>query len=478
MRSTEPSSKNTVFFCSDCGAESVKWSGRCHHCGAWNSLRKAPAPKAGGKGPPGFRAHRSAAGSSSDPAGPSEHQAKPLSAISRAAVPRVYSGLAEFDRVLGGGCVPGSLVLLSGDPGIGKSTLVLQMLRGLAYQGHDVLYVSGEESGQQILMRAERLQAVHDRIRLAGVTELNLVFEECERLRPRFLVIDSIQTLVCDDFPSSPGSPVQVRECSARLMSFCKERDLTCFIIGQVTKDGHVAGPKLLEHLVDTVLYLEGDNSSGYRILRAMKNRFGSTGEVGLFIMTAKGLEDVADPSAYFVGPSQTARLPGSAVSVAMEGTRSFLIEIQALVGAATYSNPRRVVAGMEPSRLAILIAVLEKHAGLVFGQNDVFASVAGGARITESAHDLATVAALYSSHRNVALPPATCFFGEVTLSGLVRPVAHTESRIREASKMGMKTIVLPEAGVGEVREGASAQRVNIISVRNVSDLLHSLASG
>lgn len=495
---TESRDSRPLFFCTNCGAESLRWSGRCHPCGAWNTLAECPAPKPpGSSARHGASARRGATTETGSGAAQTQnlspHGALPLTDISRDEIPRVFSGLPEFDRVLGGGCVPGSLVLISGEPGIGKSTLILQLLRGLAYQGHDILYVSGEESAGQVLMRAERLEAVHARIRFSGVTELGLIFQECERLGVKYLVVDSVQTLASDDFPSSPGSPLQVRECAARLMTFCKDRRITCFIVGQVTKDGQVAGPKLLEHVVDTVLTLEGDSSSGFRVLRAIKNRFGSTGELGIFMMNSKGLESVVDPSAHFIGDPRTARLPGSAVSVAIEGTRSMMIEIQALVGSATYANPRRVVSGMEPSRLAILIAVLEKHAGLVFGQNDVFASVAGGARVTESAHDLATLAALYSSHRNVPLPPATCFFGEVTLSGQIRPVAQAQARLREASTMGMKSVYLPASQLADARAEAEPKKqvppaggtppaitsnpaLQLLPVVDVSDLLNALA--
>lgn len=442
MKETRP-----LFYCANCGQESLKWQGRCSGCGEWNSYKEAPA-SAPDRSSGSRRGARAAAGSGDLGLHRSETVplAQPLSAVSRTEHPRVFTGLAEFDRVLGGGCVPGSLILLSGDPGVGKSTLVMQTLKGLAWQGHKALYASGEENPHQILMRAERLGAVHEGIQVTQETGLGSLFSLCGQVRNRFLVVDSIQTCFVEEIPSSPGSVLQVRECAARLMSFCKENQITCFVIGQVTKDGQVAGPRLLEHLVDTVLYLEGDSSMGFRMLRAMKNRFGSTGEIGVFSMSQRGLDDVLNPSALFLGEQEGPPSSGTAVSVAVEGTRPFLLELQVLVGSATYASPRRIVSGLDSNRMAILVAVLEKRAGLNFSQNDVFASVAGGLRVTESAHDLALLSALISSHRDRIPPQRTCYFGELSLSGDVRAVPHALARVREARMRGFERIFLPKS--------------------------------
>lgn len=476
-------SDRPLFFCTSCGTESLKWQGRCGACGEWNSMREHTSLSRAGMPGSAKTSYSSGSGSGID----THAAATPLTDLRRSEHPRIFAGLAECDRVLGGGCVPGSLILISGDPGVGKSTLVLQILKGLAFQGHSILYVSGEESPQQILMRADRLGAVHSKIAIAPVTELGAIFELCEKQKPAFLVIDSIQTIASDEYPSSPGSILQVRECSARLMSFCKQNRITCFIIGQVTKEGQIAGPRLLEHLVDTVLYLEGDSAMGVRLLRSMKNRFGSSGEMGVFMMSERGLEDVANPSALFLGSSRDAPSSGSALSVAVEGTRAIMVEIQVLVGSATYASPRRVVSGMDQSRLAILIAILEKRAGLNFSQNDVFGSVAGGLRVSESAHDLATAAALVSSHRNLVLNSKSCFFGEISLAGAVRSVPHTPARVKEAAKLGVQTIFVPHSsydsdrralddatGNGQQRDPTQT-RTSIVPIRHLGDLLDAI---
>ena len=466
--------KKTLFFCSSCGNESVKWQGKCPACGAWNTYEEAPARYSS-------RTSNHTRANSLDPsasrAGAHRETPVPLSQVKAIEVPRVFTGLAELDRVLGGGSVPGSLILLSGDPGVGKSTLVMQTLKGLAYQGHCALYASGEENPNQLLMRAERLGAVHDNIHVTPETSLDSLFDQCEALTPRFLVIDSIQTVYCEEFPSSPGSALQVRECSSRLMTFCKQRQITCFVIGQVTKEGQVAGPKLLEHLVDTVLYIEGESSMGFRLLRAIKNRFGSTGEIGVLAMTSRGLEDVANPSALFLGGEEAQPSSGTAVSVAIEGTRPFVLELQVLVGSATYASPRRIVHGIDSNRLAILVAVLEKRGGLNFSNNDIFASVAGGLRVSESAHDLALLAALISSHRNKVGASRTCYFGEVSLSGEVRTVPQVVPRVKEALQRGFERIFLPRsAWLKDKREilellGEKSE-IQLYPIAQVSELL------
>jgi DNA repair protein RadA/Sms len=466
----------SIFACSQCGCQSPKWVGRCPECGGWNTLQEelvgsearssSVLSSEGGPNLPGLGRGGNA-------------KVTPLSEVHHRDLPRVFCGSPEFDRVLGGGLVPGSLVLLSGEPGIGKSTLLMQALHGLAQRGFRVLYASGEESPEQIRLRADRLGCVSDKVLLTSETDVIALGAQAKAHRPQVLVVDSIQTASHPDVSSSPGSISQVRECAGALLDMAKGGTLTTLIVGHVTKEGTVAGPKMLEHLVDTVLHLEGDANTGFRILRATKNRFGSTGEMGVFAMQGSGLRDVPDPSSYFLDDTRAVR-EGVAVAVCMEGTRPLLVEIQALVGRSTYSTPRRVVTGLDQSRLHILLAVLEKRAGATVSMNDIFAGVAGGLRIAEPATDLACAAAVLSSLFERPLPPRHAFFGEVGLSGEIRAVTHALARTQEAIKLGFERIYIPARGyraekdayVQLVKEtGGDAQLFPIDEVRELSEL-------
>ncbi|MEY4066476.1 MAG: hypothetical protein RIR26_2684 [Pseudomonadota bacterium] len=424
--------RRTVYVCGQCGSQQAKMWGRCPDCSAWNSfaeeavIEKAPSlrPETQGSRP--------------------QEKPIPLTTVQMETVPRIYCGLPELDRVLGGGLVPGSLVLISGDPGVGKSTLLLQALYGLASRGYNVLYASGEESREQIKLRADRLKTVHPNILLFNETDLGTIVAQALQLKPHVLVVDSIQTVAHSDYPSSPGSVTQVRECTARLMDVAKLHGITTWVVGHVTKEGSIAGPRVLEHLVDTVMHLEGDAATGFRILRSHKNRFGSTGEVGVFSMQANGLSDVANPSALFL-ESMKSGVEGSAVAVSMEGTRPLLVEIQSLVGKSTLATPRRTVTGLDTNRFSILLAVLERRAGIGLGLLDVYANVAGGLKLTEPATDLATAASVLSSVIETPWQGRTAFFGEVGLSGEIRATTNPVGRVQEAMKLGFDRVYLPK---------------------------------
>jgi DNA repair protein RadA/Sms len=427
----------TVFFCSSCGHESARWLGRCPACDAWNSFAEAPAPAKVRNGRPG-------PASAAPGAGPVR-----LGDVSSGRVTRIASGFAEFDALLGGGIVPGSLVLLGGPPGAGKSTLLLQIAARLAAAAGPVVYVCGEESAPQTKLRAERLGAGGDLL-LFAETDLHAILEALERLAPRALVVDSIQTMALPQVESFAGSVAQVRDCASALMAFAKRTHCAVFIVGHVTKDGSIAGPRLLEHLVDTVLYFEGDNGAEYRIVRAHKNRFGSAEEICVFAMDERGLHEVRNPSQLFLGGAGAATRPsGSCVVAGVVGSRPVLVEIQALVGETAYGAPQRLAANVDRARLAMILAVLERRAGMALGAFDVYASVAGGLRVSEPAADLGIALAIASAFRGVALPPATVAFGELGLSGEVRPVAARGRRIGEARKLGFTTIVAPPASHG-----------------------------
>lgn len=413
--------------------------GRCPECSAWNSIREENQ-ESNNEARPGISG------------GNREARITPITEVQRKETSRVFCGIPELDRVLGGGLVAGSLVLLSGDPGVGKSTLLLQALYGLANRGYKVLYASGEESDEQVKLRAERLGTLHSNILITNETNLGTILEATRQTKPQVLVIDSIQTVYNPDVPSSPGTVTQVRECTGRLLDLAKKQNITTLVVGHVTKEGNIAGPKILEHLVDTVLYLEGDVSSGYRILRAVKNRFGSTGEIGVFSMHPEGLKDVANPSALFL-EGHRAGVEGSAVVVSLEGTRPLLVEIQALVGRTTFGSPRRTVTGLDSNRFSILVAVLEKRAGLQLSTNDIYANVAGGLRIYEPAVDLAVAAAVSSSLLEKPFPGKFAFFGEVGLSGEVRATTHAAARVQEAQKLGFERIYLPARNYRQERE-------------------------
>jgi len=430
----------TVFVCQACGFESSKWLGRCPDCGEWNSLveeRQEVAP------PPG----RGRPDQMALPGGASRPTEFDL--VDAGEEPRVASGIGEFDRVLGGGIVPGSLVLIGGEPGIGKSTLLLQVAHLLGRTHGSVLYVSGEESERQIRMRGERLGISGGGLFLMAETSLERILEEVDKLKPAALVVDSVQTIFSSRFPSAPGSISQVREVATQLLFVAKRRGITSFLIGHVTKDGSLAGPKSLEHIVDTVLYFEGEKRQHHRVVRAVKNRFGAVSELGVFEMTGAGLKPVPNPSALFLAERKEGA-PGSAVVATIEGSRPMLVEVQALVSPTSFGTPRRMSLGIDPNRTNLLLAVLEKRVGLELLGDDVFVSVAGGLDVDEPAADLGVAAAIASSFRGRPLTPHTVIFGEVGLGGEVRGAGQALLRVREASQMGFTRCILPARNVPE----------------------------
>ncbi|GAB0055714.1 DNA repair protein RadA [Candidatus Magnetaquicoccaceae bacterium FCR-1] len=421
------------FVCESCGADFGRWEGKCLSCGAWNTLKAFTVDPSAPK-----RAHVHSAVPVSRPL--------PLSAIEGDVRVRLNTGVAELDRALGGGLTPGSAVLLAGDPGIGKSTLLMTALTALSEQG-GVLYVSGEESPQQIRQRGERLGIAGDRLLVLMENRLEATLDAVSACEPRVLAVDSIQTLATDAVPSGAGSVSQVRECAARLIQLAKQRGMALFLVGHVTKDGQIAGPRVLEHMVDTVLYFEGERGHDYRILRAIKNRFGPANEIGVFEMRECGLVEVSNPSELFL-PDRGVGSPGGVVFAGMEGTRPLLVEIQSLAAPSLMAQPRRATLGFDPNRLAMLAAVLEKRLGLGLFNHDLFLNVAGGFRISEPAADLAVAASLYASYRNRALDPGLVIFGEVGLGGEVRAVSHVGPRLREADKLGFTRCLVPAQSV------------------------------
>ncbi|MBN2905639.1 MAG: DNA repair protein RadA [Rhodobacteraceae bacterium] len=420
----------TTFTCSACGATHQKWAGRCDACGAWNSItEEAPL----------------SAGPSAKSLGAARGKALVLSDLSSTEPepPRAASGMAELDRVLGGGLVPASAILVGGDPGIGKSTLLLQAAASFAQQGLSCIYVSGEEAGAQVRMRARRLGLGDAPLRLATETNLRDILTTLDAERPDLVIIDSIQTMWADMVDSAPGSVSQVRAAAHELTSFAKRRGSAVMLVGHVTKDGQIAGPRVVEHMVDTVLYFEGERGHQFRILRAVKNRFGPADEIGVFEMTGRGLAEVANPSALFLSGRDNPA-PGAAVFAGIEGTRPVLTEIQALVAPSPLGTPRRTVVGLDAGRLSTTLAVLEARCGIPFAGLDVFLNVAGGLRVTEPAADLAVAAALLSAREDAALPRDCVLFGEISLSGALRPVGQTENRLKEARKLGFSTAIAP----------------------------------
>jgi DNA repair protein RadA/Sms len=445
----------SIFVCQHCGQKSPKWLGRCSECGEWNSFVEEATAIA------------RPAGAIADGSRP-----RPIGQVDTRDAPRLATGIAELDRVLGGGLVPGSLVLLGGDPGIGKSTLLLQALSGLSQKGPLVLYVSGEESTQQTAMRAERLAVRSERLLVLAETEIERILAETESLRPDVLAVDSVQTVYSSALGSIPGSVGQVREAAGRLLGMAKSRGVPTILVGHVTKDGNLAGPKTLEHLVDAVLYFEGDHAGHHRVLRASKNRFGSTNEIGVFEMREAGLVEVENPSALFLA-ERPMGVPGSAVVASVEGTRPILVEIQALVAGAS-GIPRRTALGFDPARVSLLLAVVERRAGIdVLGQ-DVFVNVAGGIRLSEPACDLGLVAAIASSARGRPLDPRTLCFGEVGLAGEIRAVPQGELRLLEAEKLGFRRCILPELTRARLQVPTSLE---LIGVRDVSSALEVLVA-
>ena len=446
----------TVYFCQECGNESPKWLGQCPVCGAWNSFVEEVVEKTSSK------AQRE------------KRDVRPthLSEIISSDEKRISSGMPELDRVLGGGIVQGSMVLVGGDPGIGKSTLLLQVCRNLCSRKVDVLYVSGEESLQQIKIRADRMGTFDDQLSLLCETNLDIIRSVIDRSRPRVLVIDSIQTMYSETVSSAPGSVSQVRESTAVLMQIAKGMNITVFIVGHVTKEGLVAGPRVLEHMVDTVLYFEGDRHAAYRVLRGVKNRFGSTDEIGVFEMCQNGLQEVTNPSAFMLN-GKPRGASGSVVACSIEGTRPILVEIQALVCHSNFNMPRRTAAGCDYNRVNLLMAVIEKRAGLRLAESDAYINIAGGIRMNEPAVDLGIVLAIISSYKEMPVPDDLICFGEVGLSGEVRAVNLAEQRIAEAAKLGFSRIIMPKVNLSGIRGKYS--QLDLVGVENVQEAMRAI---
>jgi DNA repair protein RadA/Sms len=445
----------TVYACTECGAQSPKWQGQCVQCGGWNTLVESIA-----EAPSGNRYGGLAKAST----------LMPLADIQASHAPRMSTGVAEFDRVLGSGLVPGQVVLIGGDPGIGKSTLLLQALAVMGAT-RKVIYVSGEESVEQVALRAMRLQVETAKIAMLAEIQLEKISATLSAEKPDIAVIDSIQTLYSEALQSAPGSVAQVRECAAQLTRLAKQSGVTLIFVGHVTKEGALAGPRVLEHIVDTVLYFEGDTQSSFRLVRAFKNRFGPVNELGVFAMTEKGLRGVSNPSALFLSEHH-AGVPGACVLVTNEGTRPLLVEVQALVDGAHGSNPRRLAQGLDQNRLAMLLAVLHRHAGIACYDQDVFINAVGGVRITEPAADLAVTLAILSSFRNRALPEKLVVFGEIGLAGEVRPAPRGQERLREAAKLGFTRALVPRANVPK----QAIEGLEIVAVERLSEAVDYLS--
>jgi DNA repair protein RadA/Sms len=420
--------QKSIYTCTECGGQATKWQGQCPHCGVWNTLVETVADTA--------KARYSALSVTS--------QVQSLADVEVGEEPRYPTSIGEFDRVMGGGLVRGAVALIGGDPGIGKSTLLLQALCHMS-SVHKVLYVSGEESAQQIALRAKRLSLDARAVQLLAEIQLEKILATLTAHSPEVAVIDSIQTIYSEALQSAPGSVAQVRECAAQLTRFAKQSGTTIILVGHVTKEGALAGPRVLEHIVDTVLYFEGDTNSSFRLIRAFKNRFGPVNELGVFAMTEKGLKGVSNPSALFLSHHEH-QVPGSCIMVTQEGTRPLLVEIQALVDASQSPNPRRLSVGLEQNRLAMLLAVLHRHAGVSCFDQDVFVNAVGGVKITEPAADLAALLAIVSSLRNRPLPEKLVVFGEIGLAGEIRPVLRGQERLKEAAKLGFTRAIIPAA--------------------------------
>ena len=433
--------KGSVFFCGECGYESTKWLGKCPACGSWNTMleqkKVSSVPSINNL----TYAH-----------------AIPLADVTTTASGRVSSGIGELDRVLGGGIVPGSVTLLGGDPGIGKSTLLMQTAAELTKQG-TVLYVTGEESASQLKLRAERLGVGGDMLILAE-NDLSAIESEVDRVKPAYVMIDSIQTMYSAECSGTNGSISQIREATSLITRMAKRTGAATFIVGHVTKDGAIAGPRILEHMVDTVLYFEGDRQDSFRLLRSVKNRFGSTDEIGVFEMRSTGMAEISDPSTLFITGTD---LPGCAVTCAMEGTRPMMVEVQALLSTSPFSNPRRMAAGLDNNRLVLLLAVLEKKAGLRFYDKDVYTNVVGGIRLDERAGDLAVAMCIAGAGADIALPPRTAILGELSLTGEVRPVNRLDKRIQECARLGFSHIVVPNSDTLPKVDGLNYTRVKNI---------------
>lgn len=447
----------SYYQCNACGAVHGKWAGQCSECGTWNTIEEI--------------ASHSSTAIDSKYVGPGAPQ--PVQFLAEVALveeKRTYSGVDELDRVLGGGIVPGSMVLIGGDPGIGKSTLLLQTMASIAHL--KCLYVSGEESAQQISLRAHRLGLSNLELRLLTETGVEAILATARQERPKIMVIDSIQTLFTGNLQSAPGSVAQVRECAAMLVRYAKQTNTTVFLVGHVTKEGALAGPRVLEHMVDTVLYFEGDPGGRYRMLRAVKNRFGAVNELGVFAMTERGLKTVSNPSAIFLS-RHASPVPGSTVMVTREGSRPLLVEVQALVDDSPLGNPRRVTVGLDQNRLSMLLAVLHRHGGIAMFNQDVFINVVGGVKISETAADLAVLLAALSSYRNKALPQDLVVFGEIGLAGEIRPVISGQERLNAAIKHGFRHAIVPRANTPKRRSG----KLNILAVDRLGEVIEWLVT-
>lgn len=451
-------SSKTIFCCQSCGYQAPKWMGKCPDCGTWDSFVEEQLRSGS--------SHEKSRKGSGSPTAP-----VPIDSIELVTELRLHTEIQEFDRVLGGGLVPGTLVLIGGEPGIGKSTLMLQALFGLANQGHHVLYVSGEESIHQIRLRSKRLKTVSPNLLVVSEVEVEAILSMIESSKPSVVVVDSIQTMFNGDLTSAPGSVSQVRESTVRMMLMAKRSGIPTLLVGHVTKDGAIAGPKLLEHMVDTVLYFEGDSNHIFRILRAVKNRFGSTNEIGVFEMKDNGLDEVANPSAVFLS-ERPAGAPGSAVSASMEGTRPILVELQSLASATNFGTPRRTILGLDANRVALLTAVMEKKLGMHLMGYDIFMNVAGGVKVIEPAVDMAIVAAVASSFLDKPIANGTVALGEVGLTGEVRAIGHLETRISESRKMGFTRCLVPASNLKRL---PGIEGVEIAGVKTVAEVAENL---
>ncbi len=445
----------TIFVCSECGNESPKWLGKCPACNSWNTFYEQKIEKYT---------------ETNKIAKKIDNKPKPLNSYVGQEANRTSTGYLELDRVLGGGLVKGSLILLGGEPGIGKSTLILQLCEKVQGTGK-VLYVSGEESAEQIKLRADRLEVKNDDVMFLGETDIDIIKEAIINMEPKLVIIDSIQTMYSDEISAAAGSVSQVREITSQIMRICKAGQITTIIIGHVTKEGNIAGPRVLEHMVDTVLYLEGERYNTYRILRAVKNRFGSTNEIGMFEMKQEGMCEVTNPSDILI-TERDDNPSGSCILASMEGTRPILVEVQALTSQTVFGLPKRTANGFDYNRLAVLIAVLEKKAGLSLGNQDVYVNVAGGIKIAEPAVDLGIIATVASAYKNVPIPQSTVVIGEVGLTGEVRRINLIEKRLKEAEKLGFKTCIIPENNKKGLKDN---YKLDIIGVKSVGDMLRML---
>lgn len=445
----------TIFVCNECGYESAKWMGKCPACNSWNTFFEE---KLSTKVESGKREKKI------------QEAPKPLNSFVGQDAQRTSTGYAELDRVLGGGLVKGSLVLVGGEPGIGKSTLILQLCDKVKGEGK-VLYVSGEESAEQIKLRADRLNIKNDDILFLGETDIDIIDQNIEELNPKLVIIDSMQTMYSEEISSAPGSVSQVREITSRIMKICKSRKITTIIIGHVTKDGNIAGPRVLEHMVDTVLYIEGERYFSYRMIRGVKNRFGSTNEVGMFEMQEKGMVEITNPSSILISERED-NPSGSVVVATVEGTRPLLVELQALVTQSIFGLPRRTANGIDYNRLTLLVAVMEKKAGFMLGNQDVYLNVVGGLKVNEPALDLGIILATASSFKNVSIPKGVIALGEVGLTGEVRTINMMEKRLKEAERLGFKKCIIPENNKKLLKE---SYKLDIIGVKNINEAMKAI---